>query len=130
MTKIEFYGKTFDCCEHMAEIKEASSTSLLNRFYNKKQMFKELLGKVYRKYDGEKPEQYNITTEDGEYGRYCGQIIVTGRLDQYVEIYRIEDLDMSYDYSLEDIEDRIIWNQAFFVKDDNGQIYLFFVDED
>lgn len=128
MTKIKFNGKEYDCLEHVKEIKEFSD--LFNKYYNKKQLFKDLLYKVTRDYRpiGDRLVKYEIPNgEDGEFGRFIGQKVYSGSECFAIEIYRIEDLDPE---TFEEIDFVLDDGDSFLVKDDDGQVYFFYIEMD
>ena len=45
MTTFTFKGRQYQCLEHMSEIKNLVCGNLFKKYYNKKQMFKDFLGK-------------------------------------------------------------------------------------
>ena len=127
MTTITFNGKQYNCLEHMKEIKE-KVTELFNKYYNKKQMFKDLVGKVRRDFrpNGDGLEEYNIETEEGDFGKFCGQRVYSGSWCYDIEVYKIEELDPNM---YNEVESALDWD-CFFVKDDNGQVYFIYTDVD
>ena len=133
MTTIEVEGKQYPCLEHMSEIKEASTVELFNKYYNKKQMFKDLLGKVKRYYKYEKPqkEEFEFDPEEGfeseydNFGKMVGQVIYSADYDYTIEIYKVEDLN----FGDLDLARELNWG-SFLVKDDNGQVYFVYTNED
>ena len=46
MTTCMFKGKQYKCLEHIKEIKDTDCGDYFKKYYNKKQMFKDFLGKV------------------------------------------------------------------------------------
>lgn len=130
MTTEIIFGKKVNVLEHMAEIKEVSDQ--FGRFYNKKQMFKAFLGKdVFI----DKAEHINAvndieTFNQQQYDPYFGDAVgartVCGVDDVSIVFYRVEDL---LEEEKENIFSAVDWG-SFFVKDDNGQIYFVYVNED
>ena len=134
MTTVEINGAKYPCLEHMKEIKETDNGELFNKYYNKKQMFKDLLGKVKRYYKDEYPERTEFSFDPDEgyesefdnFGKLAGQLIhAGGDYDYTIEIYKVEDLD----FDELDLAYELNWG-SFLVKDDNGQIYFVYTNED
>ena len=135
MTKTTFKGFEVICLEHIDEIKKTSNGSLFKKYYNKKQMFNDLLGKKYIKYDGGEIVDRKITKEDfGFYGKLQGQKAVAGKYGDYqIEIYKVEDVEKEKrEYIIKYIARQLtqITSSYFLVKADDGQVYLFFTDID
>ena len=119
MTKIIINGHEYDLLEHIAEIKETANGFLFNRFYNKKQMFN-----YYKK---------NIETE--EEGRYGAPLVGSDFFENenygaIVEICKLADIDFKRN-DIESLEDDL-WcdDTTFFVKDNDGTVYVVFTDVD
>ena len=133
MTTVKINGIEYPCLEHIKEIKETSNGELFNRYYNKKQMFKDLLGKVKRYYEDERPqrEEFEFDPEEGfeseydNFGKMVGQVIYSANYDYTIEIYKVEDLN----FDDLDLADALDWG-SFLVKDDNGQVYFVYTNED
>ena len=126
MTTFELHGTTFKTLEHIAEVKQR--TALFNRFYNKKQLFKAYLNKFIFNEDGVSREQsYKEVLETSNGFTPCGRYVHVGKTDWYVMIVKIEDIPES---KIEDLKSKMIFSDSFFLKDDNGQIFYFEIDED
>lgn len=129
MTKITFNGKDFDCLEHISEVKAKAGNELFGKYYNKKQLFKDLLYKVRRDYrpNGDELEEYDIPYgEEGDFGHFLGQKIYSGSWCFNIEVYKIEDLDSDmYD----EVENALDWD-SFFLKDDDGQVWFIYTNVD
>ena len=129
MTTITFQGKQYPCLEHMKEIKKTSNGELFNKYYNKKQMFKDLVGKVRRRYeDDDETQEFDIdpegyVSEFDAYGKISGQRIHSGSVDWTIELYKLKNIE-------DDISDKMQWNSSFFVKDDSGEIWWIYTDID
>ena len=128
MTTITFQGKTYPCLEHMKEVKDTLNGELFRKYYNKKQMFKDLVGKVRRKYmdDGE-TQEFDIDPEGYEsefdsFGKISGQRIFAGSYDSTIELYKHKNIT-------EDVEDPTYWG-SFFIKDDAGEIWWIYTNVD
>lgn len=135
MINVMFKGYEVKCLEHIAEIKKTSNGSLFKKYYNKKQMFNDLLGKMYIKYDDGQIVDRKIKKDDfGTYGKLQGQKAFASYYDYVIEIYKAEDAEKEIkdqyclDYIIRalDAGDR----SYFLVKADDGQIYFFFTDID
>ena len=128
MTTFKFKGKTYPCLEHIKEIKATPQGDLFKKYYNKKQMFKDLLGKVKR-IDDNGTHEFYIDPVKGyvfpydSYGKISGQVIYTKDYDYDIEFYRPK-------YIVEDIERTMAWGDSFFVKDDDGQVWFVYIDVD
>lgn len=128
MTTITFQGKQYPCLEHIKEIKETFNGELFNKYYNKKQMFKDLVGKVKRKHDDiGKIQEFDIDPEGYEsefdsFGKISGQLVHTGP-DWTIELYKLKNI-------VDDISDAMEWGDCFFVKDDSGEIWWIYTDLD
>lgn len=133
MTTVNINGNNYECLEHMKEIKATYNGHLFNKYYNKKQMFKDLLGKVKRYYKYEKPqrEEFKFNPEEGfeseydNFGKMVGQVIYSADYDYTIEIYKVEDLN----FKVLDLVRELDWG-SFLVKDDNGQVYFVYTNED
>ena len=147
MTTVEVAGKQYPCLEHMNEIKNTANGELFNKYYNKKQMFKDLLYKVKRRYCGKnaKIEEFEIDPAKGfnseydNYGLMVGQVVYSGSYCYTIEIYKLEDLlcPMTSEFFYEESEfdheqlaELLDWESSFFVKDDNGQVYFIYTNVD
>lgn len=133
MTTFTFKGRQYQCLEHMSEIKNTGCGELFKKYYNKKQMFKDFLGKSKRITDDGTTE-FAIDPINGydspyeSFGKVSGQVICTKYYYDYtIEFYRIEHIA---DYMIEDVESSIDWGDSFFVKDDAGQIWFVYVNND
>lgn len=130
MITINIDGKNYVCLEHISEIKDTFNGQLFNKYYNKKQMFKDILGKVSI---DERPEggsliEYPISKEDGDFGQFVGKKAGYGSIEYTIEIYKLEDLD----FSAIDLDSELNegdWG-SFLVKDDSGQVYFVYTMED
>lgn len=112
MTTIRFHGKDYKCFEHMSEVKESKRRRwVLGRYYNKKQMLKALIGKETK----------------GELGTKLCHKVHTGETDYLLEIYKLQNLSTrKYDW----VEESLELGDSFFLKDDEGQIYFFYLQID
>lgn len=128
MTTVNINGNNYECLEHMSEIKNTLNGDLFNKYYNKKQMFKDFLGKVRRdlRPNGGNLEEYCINKENGYYGQFVGQKVYSGNYCYTIEFYKIEDLD----FTQVDLDIELEAEQGFLVKDDNGQLYFVWTNED
>lgn len=128
MTTITFQGKQYPCLEHMKEIKETFNGELFNKYYNKKQMFKDLVGKVKRRYeDDDETQDFDIDPEGYEsefqsFGKISGQRIHSGSVDWTIELYKLKNIT-------EDLGDATEWG-CFFVKDDSGEVWWIYTNID
>ena len=128
MTTFTFNGKQYKCLEHIKEIKETDCGDYFKKYYNKKQMFKDFLGKVKIITDDGTTE-FSIDPVNGydspydSLGKLSGQLIYTKDYDYKIEFYRPE-------YIVEDIDFDISWGDSFFVKDDNGQVWFVYTNVD
>ena len=128
MTTFTFNGKQYKCLEHIKEIKETDCGDFFKKYYNKKQMFKDFLGKVKIITDDGTTE-FSIDPVKGydspydSLGKISGQLIYTKDYDYKIEFYRPEHI-------VEDIEWDISWGDSFFVKDDNGQVWFVYTNID
>lgn len=126
MTTVTFQGKTYPCLEHMKEVKDTFNGELFGKYYNKKQMFKDLVGKVRRDYGGD-VQEFDIDPEGYEsefqsFGKISGQKIHSGGTDWTIELYKLKNI-------AEDLEDPTDWG-CFFIKDDAGEIWWVYTDVD
>lgn len=127
MTTINYFGRTVPCMEHISEIKEKSH--LFNRFYNKKQMLKFYLGKFKFVEDGDEVnEDYDYVLETSDGFTPCGRRITVGRIDTDVTFVKFETL-RDDESEIENVLSFLEWD-SFFMKADDGQIYLVIVHED
>lgn len=128
MTTFTFKGKQYKCLEHINEIKNTDCGDFFKKYYNKKQMFKDFLGKVKIITDDGTTE-FSIDPVNGydspydTRGKISGQLIYTKDYDYKIEFYRPEHI-------VEDIDFDISWGDSFFVKDDNGQVWFVYTNED
>ena len=128
MTTFTFNGKQYKCLEHIKEIKETDCGDYFKKYYNKKQMFKDFLGKVKIITDDGTTE-FSIDPVNGydspydSLGKLSGQFIYSKDYDYKIEFYRPEHI-------VEDIEWDISWGDSFFVKDDNGQVWFVYTNID
>ena len=128
MTTFTFNGKQYKCLEHIKEIKETDCGDFFKKYYNKKQMFKDFLGKVKIITDDGTTE-FSIDPVNGydfpydTRGKISGQLIYTKDYDYKIEFYRPEHI-------AEDIDFDISWGDSFFVKDDNGQVWFVYTNID
>ena len=128
MTTFTFKGKQYKCLEHIKEIKETDCGDFFKKYYNKKQMFKDFLGKVKIITDDGTTE-FSIDPVKGydspydSLGKISGQLIYTKDYDYTIEFYRPEHI-------VEDIEWDISWGDSFFVKDDDGQVWFIYTNVD
>lgn len=128
MTTFTFNGKQYKCLEHIKEIKETDCGDFFKKYYNKKQMFKDFLGKVKIITDDGTTE-FSIDPVNGydspydSLGKLSGQLIYTKDYDYKIEFYRPEHI-------VEDIDSDISWGDSFFVKDDNGQVWFVYTNID
>ena len=128
MTTFTFKGKQYKCLEHIKEIKETDCGDFFKKYYNKKQMFKDFLGKAKIITDDGTTE-FSIDPVKGydspydSLGKISGQLIYTKDYDYKIEFYRPEHI-------VEDIDFDISWGDSFFVKDDNGQVWFICTNED
>jgi hypothetical protein len=119
MTTIMVNGNEYELLEHMAEVKKTNNGFLFNRFYNKKQMF----------------NYYKQKVEPNEEGRYGAPLVGSDCFenDNYIatiEICKLADIDFSRN-DIESLEDDLEWgDDTFFVKDNDGTIYVVFTDVD
>ena len=119
MTTIIVNGNEYELLEHMAEIKKTANGFLFNRFYNKKQMF----------------NYYKQNVEPNEEGRYGAPLVGSYFLDgehysAVVEICKLADIELNRD-DIESLEDDLeCGDNTFFVKDNDGTIYVVFTDVD
>lgn len=129
MTTIDYFGHEVSCMEHIKEIKEKSS--IFNRFYNKKQMLKFYLDEYVFVYgDGEEEyESYKRVLESSGGYTPCGRRVTTGKRDTSVTLVKFETLKNDKS-QIEDVLYHIEWWDWFFMKADDGQVYLVQVDED
>ena len=129
MTTCMFKGKQYKCLEHIKEIKDTDCGDYFKKYYNKKQMFKDFLGKVKIITDEGTTEQSidPIKGYDSSYnshGKVSGQLIYIKDYDYKIEFYRPEhivDDDLDFDIS---------WGDSFFVKDDDGHVWFVHTNED
>lgn len=134
MITINFKGKDINVLEHMSEVKAVDSDNqyIFGRFYNKKQLFKTMLGDDFFSDTDEIVSEHNRLDPDEEdnYGPICGRyVVVNSRIGDYaISIYKLEQLDVDED-SIDDILSDLDWN-SFFLKADDGQIYFFEVHVD
>lgn len=127
MTNIDYFGHSVPCMEHISEIKEKSS--IFNRFYNKKQMLKFYLGKYKFVEDGdEENEDYNWVLETSDGFTPCGRRVTVGKRDTSVTFVKFETLKNN-ESEIDNVLSYIAWD-SFFMKADDGQIYLVIVHED
>lgn len=119
MTTIIVNGNKYDLLEHMSEIKKTANGFLFNRFYNKKQMF----------------DYYKKRLDPSEEGRYGAPLVGSDFFENenygaIVEICKLDDIDFDRD-DVESLEEDLEYNDStFFVKDDDGIIYVIFTDVD
>lgn len=129
MTTITFQGKQYPCLEHMKEIKETLNGELFNKYYNKKQMFKDLVGKVWRNYeDDDEIQEFDIDPEGYEsefdsYGKISGQRIFSSDWCYTIELYKLKNIEL-------DVSDEMRWHSCFFVKDDAGEVWWIYTNVD
>lgn len=128
MTTITFQGKQYPCLEHIKEIKNTPCGDYFKKYYNKKQMFKDLLGKVKRITD-DGTDEFCIDPISGydspydSHGKVSGQLVYIKDYCYIIEFYRPE-------YIIEDIEWDMSWGDSFFVKDDDGQVWFVYINVD
>ena len=128
MTTFTFNGKQYKCLEHINEIKNTDCGDFFKKYYNKKQMFKDFLGKVKIITDDGTTE-FSIDPVNGydspydTHGKVSGQLIYIKDYDYKIEFYRPEHI-------VDDIDFDISWGESFFVKDDNGQVWFIYTNED
>ena len=128
MTTCMFKGKQYICLEHINEIKKMDCGFYFKKYYNKKQMFKDFLGKVKTITD-EGTTELSIDPIKGydspynSHGKVSGQLIYIKDYDYKIEFYRPEHI-------VDDIDFDISWGESFFVKDDDGQVWFVHINED
>ena len=145
MIQINFNGNAVDVCEHMSELKSVDSDLkyIIGRFYNKKQLLNNYIGK-YTFTDAEEKftEEEDLTEVDSNCGIVCGgETVVNSRIgDYYIRFSKLEELGKDYDYDvdtdeyvvedevisymIEEVFDKIDWDTGRFLKSDDGQIYF------
>ena len=126
MTNILINGINVPVLEHFKEIKEeCANDELFNRWYNRQQFLKAILGN-FKNSEGDytgKP-YYN----EGDFGTVLGAL--SGENSNYcwlIEIYDATQMSSEdMEYALEEVED----GRAFFLKDKTDKIYFVFTDLD
>ena len=119
MTTIIVNGNKYEVLEHMAEIKKTANGFLFDRFYNKKQMF----------------NYYKKNVESNEEGRYGAPLVGSDFFENsnygaIVEICKLDDIDFNRD-DVESLEDDLEYgDDTFFIKDNDGTIYVVFTNID
>ena len=144
MVQINFNGKIVDVCEHMSELKAVDSSLkyIIGRFYNKKQLLNNYIGK-YTFTDAE--EKYTAEEDLAEVDSNCGiacggETVINSRIGDYtILFYKVEELGKHLEYDmdtdeyvvgdntdedmLEEVFDQMNWGGTF-LKADDGQIYF------
>ena len=124
MKTVKIHGIDVQVVEHMKEITEVCSNSILfKRWYNRGQMFKALLGNFIFNGEPEECEEY------GEYGECLGRIVKSEADCWFIEVYKAEDIEESI------FKDILEWQidrcqSAFFIEHKDGTIYLVLTDID
>jgi hypothetical protein len=129
MTTITIFGRTHKVYEHMSELK--ADYRFAKRFYNKKQFFKYFIGNyiVNDRDEGEEEDFYE--PDEFRFHNALGRRVGFGGNgpDYTFEIVKVEDI------TPEEAEDDWVLSEgygaeSFFIKDDNGQVYYVYYDED
>lgn len=129
MTTCMFKGKQYICLEHISEIKNLDCGDFFKKYYNKKQMFKDFLGKV-KEITDEGTTEFSIDPIKGyDSSSYDPRGKVSGRLVYMKDYFYIIDFYRP-EHIVEDIDFDISWGDSFFVKDDNGQVWFVYTNED
>jgi len=152
MTKITFNGKDYNCLTTIEEIKKVGGAFLFGKYATKQAMFEDLVGKCKDGYektnlnfddDEDVADTYAESIDDltncvwseslidtiqADFGKCCGQLIYSGSTCYCIELYKIEDLDSNSDLFYD--TDFYLCYDNFFVKDDNGQVYFVYTNED
>jgi hypothetical protein len=117
--------------------------TIIGRFYNKKQLLNNYIGK-YTFTDVDEKDSYeeDLTEVDGDCGIVCGgETVVNSRIgDYYILFYKLEELGKNLEYDLdadefvagdntdqdmfEEVFFKMKWNRGTFLKADDGQIYF------
>ncbi len=109
--------------EHMKEIQENCDNAwLFKKWYNKKQMFKALLGQF--KYVGmaADPDEDDAPSTYGDWGDKSGCLVHLGSTCWFIELYKVEDLSAE---TLDSVISQQSRNSAsFFIEDGSGTLYL------
>jgi len=120
MTKINFCGRDYECCESMSEIKKwyANDSFVINRFYNRNQMVNYYRNKLIND---------NIDPNDPAFTDYKGKLFgydfyENSNVGVMVSLYKIEDLSTDVD-AIEERENDWDCGGCCFFKDKTGQIF-------
>lgn len=132
MIKFKYCGFTFNCLEHMSEIKETFNGEWFKRFYNKKQFFNYYLGKMRLRAWGNPSESCTpLSIQDATDNRWFnyGDKAVGIWFNEYVDgglaIIKLQDVTTDpYFLQLLEGDIRDGSGESFFVKDDDGEIFL------
>ena len=133
MIKFTYCGFTFDCLEHMSEIKETFNGEWFKKFYNKKQFFNYYLGKMRLRAWGNPSESCTpLSAQDAtdnrwfNYGNKAVGIWFNEYIDGGLAIIKLQDVttDPHFLAELQGETTGSCFRVSFFVKDDNGEIFL------
>ena len=128
MDTINLNGKDVKLYKHMKDIKEDTFNGrLFNRWYNKGQFLKYILGRFE---ENGAPDKY-FDPRDGEFGTLSGSIIHTGRTDWYIQIYKLDDMSPEdLDDFIENKLDSHFIATGFIMESNDGTLYAVDTGED
>ena len=130
MKNTRINGKEVDIVEHIKEIEQVCcNASLFKKWYNKKQLFKALLNQF--KYVGcsDPDEEDDGPSVNGIFGTKSGCLVKIGNTCWFIELYKVEDLNPDKFAEIVDFHVDIL-QTAFFIQDDNKNVYLINTDID